>query len=173
MTTPPPPPPPPPPSASMPPAGAPAGANYANWGYRVLAYIIDVIPVAILNGIGYLLGAPETKTVQTDSGLTITTTSGLGLWYWVFWGLGIIYFVWNKAYREGTTTQSLGKSALGMHTVGQQTGQPLGFGMGFGRLLLLWVDFAICYVGVLWPLWDKDRQCLLSDKVTKAVVYKD
>lgn len=157
----------------MPPAGAPAGSNYANWGYRVLAYVIDVIPLAILNGIGFLLGKPETNTVETASGITVTTTSGLGIWYWLFWALGIIYFIWNKGYREGTTTQSLGKSALGMHTVGQQTGQPIGFGMGFGRLLLLYIDFAICYVGVLWPLWDRDRQCLLSDKVTKAVVYKD
>ena len=52
-------------------------------------------------------------------------------------------------------------------------GEELGFGTAFGRLLLLWLDFAICYIGVLWPIWDKDRQCLLSDKLTKAVVYKD
>jgi hypothetical protein len=150
-----------------------AGATYANWGYRVLAYIIDAIPLALLNTIGFFLGRPETSTTTTDSGITITTTSGLGIWYWLFWALGILYWIWNKGYREGTTTQSLGKSALGMHTVGQQTGQPIGFGAGFGRLLLLYIDFAICYVGVLWPLWDRDRQCLLSDKITKAVVYKD
>ncbi|MFN8128023.1 MAG: RDD family protein [Candidatus Nanopelagicales bacterium] len=171
MTTPPPPPPGGP--AFGGPTGALTGRTYANWGYRVLAYIIDVIPLAILNGIGFLLGKPETMTTTTDSGVTITTTSGLGIWYWLFWALGIIYLFWNKAYREGTTTQSLGKSALGMHTVGMQSGQAIGFGTAFGRLLLLYVDFFICYIGVLWPLWDRDRQCLLSDKLTKAVVYKD
>jgi uncharacterized RDD family membrane protein YckC len=155
------------------PAGSVASGTYANWGYRVLAYIIDIIPLAVLNSVGFFLGRPETATTTTESGITVTTTSGLGIWYWLFWALGIAYWIWNKAYREGTTTQSLGKSALNMRTVSQQTGQPLGFGMGFGRLLLLYVDFLICYVGVLWPLWDRDRQCLLSDKVTKAVVYKD
>lgn len=155
------------------PSGALAGRTYASWIYRVLAYVIDVIPLAILNGIGLLLGRPETQTVTTDSGVSITTTSGLGLMYWLFWGIGILYWIWNKGYREGTTTQSLGKSAMGMHTVGMQSGQALGFGTAFGRLLLLYVDFFICYIGVLWPLWDKDRQCLLSDKLTKAVVYKD
>jgi uncharacterized RDD family membrane protein YckC len=147
--------------------------QYANWFMRVLAYIIDVLPIAILNGIGFLLASPETQTTTTESGITVTTTSGLGAVFWLFWAIGIVYFVWNKAYLEGTTTQSLGKRALGMHTVGQMSGQALGFGTAFGRLLLLWLDFAICYIGVLWPIWDKDRQCLLSDKLTKAVVYKD
>ncbi len=147
--------------------------NYANWFLRVIAYIIDVIPIAILNGIGWLLAAPTQETTTTAGGLTITTTSGLGVAFWLFWALGIVWFVYNKGYLEGTKTQSIGKKALGMHTVGQLTGQPLGFGTAFGRLLLLWVDFAICYIGVLWPIWDKDRQCLVSDKITKAVVYKD
>lgn len=171
----PPPPPPPPPSGPSPaggPAGSPVSAEYAGWFSRVLAYIIDVLPVAVLNGIGWLLAGPTTTTVVGDNGVAITTTSGLGLLYWVMWGLGIAWFVYNKGYLEGTTGQSIGKKVLDMRTVGQMTGEPLGFGLAFGRLLLLWVDFAICYIGVLWPLWDKNRQCLVSDKVTNAVVTK-
>ena len=118
--------------------GAPS-RTYANWFLRVLAYIIDVIPLAILTGIGWLLGAPETQTVTTGNGFSVTTTSGLGIWYWLFWGLGLLWWVYNKGYLEGTTTQSIGKKALGMHTVGQRDGQPLGFGTAFGRLLLLYV----------------------------------
>jgi uncharacterized RDD family membrane protein YckC len=155
------------------PPGTQPGGSYANWFLRVVAYIVDVIPIAILNGIGWLLAAPKTETVTTEGGISITTTTGLGVWYWLFWLLGILWMVYNKGYLEGKTTQSIGKKALGMHTVDQLTGQPLGFGTAFGRLLLLWVDFAICYIGVLWPIWDKDNQCLLSDKITKAVVYKD
>ncbi len=158
------------------PAGGPVSGpvvNYVNWFGRVLAYIIDVIPMSLLIGIGYLVAAPSTKTVTTEAGIQITTTTGLGVWFWVFWALGIVYWIYNKAYREGTTTQSIGKKVLGMHTVHEMTGEPLGFGRAFGRLLLLYVDFAICYIGVLWPLWDQYRQCLLSDKITKAVVYMD
>jgi len=128
--------------------------QYANWFMRVIAYIIDILPVAILNGIGFLLAGPSTQTTTLESGASITTTTGLGALYWLFWAIGIVYFVWNKAYLEGTTTQSLGKRVLGMHTVGQMSGQALGFGTAFGRLLLLWLDFAICYIGVLWPIWD-------------------
>lgn len=172
MTTPPPPPPPPPDYGTT--AGAEVtGRTYAGWFHRVLAYIIDIIPLVILQSIGFVLGRPETTTTTTEGGISITTTSGLGLWYWVFMLLGIIYWFWNKGFREGKTTQSIGKSALNMHTVGQNTGQPLGAGLAIGRLLLLYVDFMICYVGVLWPLWDRNRQCLLSDKITNAVVYKD
>lgn len=170
------PPPPPPPAGGMPtgaPMGSQTGRNYANWFMRVVAYIIDVLPIALLNGIGFLLAGPETTTTTTESGISITTTSGLGPMFWLFWALGIVWMVYNKGFLEGKTTQSIGKKALGMHTVGQLTGQPLGFGVAFGRLLLLWIDFAICYIGVLWPAWDKDRQCLVSDKLTKAVVYKD
>lgn len=44
--------------------------------------------------------------------------------------------------------------------------------MNFLRQILLMVDFAICYIGVLWPLWDQKKQCLLSDKVASAIVIK-
>lgn len=167
------PPPPPPPDYGTPADSAVGGRTYAGWFHRVLAYIIDVIPLAILQGIGLVLGRPETSTVTTADSVSVVTTSGLGIWYWLFTLLGLVYWFWNKGFREGSTTQSLGKSALGMHTVGEQTGQPLGAGLAIGRLLLLYVDFMICYVGVLWPLWDSKRQCLLSDKITNAIVYKD
>ena len=52
----------------------------------------------------------------------------------------------------------------------QPTGEPLGFGVNLLRQILLAVDFWICYIGVLWPLWDSKHQCLISDKATGAVV---
>jgi len=160
---------------------APNGKQYAEWIWRVLAYLIDYIPAAILGGIGYIIAivmTTSTEVVQTVGGYTYVTqdasTSAIGLLIALFFYLlGILFMVWNKGYREGTTGKSIGKQVTGYTTVNEATGEPLGFGMGFVRLLLLWVDFAICYVGVLWPLWDSKRQCLLSDKVTGAVVYKD
>lgn len=151
----------------------------------MLAYLIDYIPAAILGGIGYLFVILLTSTSQVVrqgelygtpySYTTVeTSTSAIGILLGLlFYLLGILFMVWNKAYREGTTGKSIGKQVTGYTTVKEETGEPLGFGMGFVRLILLWVDFAICYIGVLWPLWDAKRQCLLSDKVTGAVVYKD
>lgn len=194
--------PPPPPPGQVPPAGAvppppptygyapvpgmaPNGRQYAEWIWRVLAYIIDWIPAAILYGIGWLALRIFTSThdvVHTGSlsgydysyTTTETSTSAIGVLIWLlFVAAAVVYLFWNKGFKEGTTGKSIGKQMTGYTTVKEDTGEPLGAGMGCVRLILLWVDFFICYVGVLWPLWDAKRQCLLSDKVTGAVVYKD
>ncbi|NQU38115.1 MAG: RDD family protein [Actinobacteria bacterium] len=194
--TPPPPPPPPPGSGATPPPPpaygqvpapgiAPNGKEYAQWIWRVLAFLIDWVPFIVLIGIGQLIATifSSTSEVVRQGSLggtpySFTTvessTSAFGvLLMFVFYIVAIGYLFWNKGYKEGTTGKSIGKGITGYTTVNEETGEPLGAGMGSLRLLLLWVDFAICYIGVLWPLWDPKRQALLSDKVTKAVVYKD
>lgn len=164
---------------------APNGKMYADWIWRVLAFIIDYIPAAIISAIGYFffIGLTSTNEVVREGSLygtpysyttTETSVSPIGfLLAMLFYGLGLIFWFWNKGYREGTTGKSIGKQVTGYTTVSEETGEPIGFGMGCLRLILLWVDFFICYIGVLWPLWDPKRQCLLSDRLTKAVVYKD
>lgn len=186
--TPPPPPPPPPPGGygQVPAPGiAPNGKEYAAWIWRVLSYLIDYVPVVVIVGIGYLFAAILTTTSEVvregsvgDTAYSYTTvdtsTSAFGiLLVFLCWAIALAYWFWNKGYREGTTGKSIGKSVTGYTTVNEETGEPLGAGMGIVRVLLLYVDFFICYIGVLWPLWDPKRQALLSDKVTKAVVYKD
>jgi uncharacterized RDD family membrane protein YckC len=186
--TPPPPPPPPPPGGygQVPAPGiAPNGKEYAPWIWRVLSFGIDYVPVVVIVGIGYLFAAILTTTSEVvregsvgGTAYSYTTvdssTSAFGiLLIFLCWAIALAYWFWNKGYREGTTGKSIGKSVTGYTTVNEETGEPLGAGMGIVRVLLLYVDFAICYIGVLWPLWDPKRQALLSDKVTKAVVYKD
>ncbi len=180
------PPPPPPAYGQAPvPGMAPNGKQYAEWIWRVLAYVIDVIPFAILSGLGQIFFFTMTASSQVvlqdgpygdpysytaiDTG---PSAIGWVLWF-LFWIVGLVYWFWNKGVREGTTGKSIGKQITGYTTVKEETGEPLGAAMGCLRVLLLFVDFCICYVGVLWPLWDPKRQALLSDKVTGAVVYKD
>lgn len=182
------PPPPPPPGGGAPPPPPPAygqapvpgvapnGKMYASWLARVLALVIDYIGPWILVIIGTVIDGSSTKEVTRSFGstsYTVVEASGPGIIYWVLWLISIAFLIWNKGYREGTTGKSIGKQLTGYTTVKEDTGEPLGFGMGLARFVLLWVDFVICYVGVLWPLWDQKRQCLVSDKVTGAVVYKD
>ena len=181
------PPPPPPPTYGMAPVPgmAPNGRVYAEWIWRVLAYIVDYIPFFILYVLGWIARAIFTTTDEVLHTASIggttysyttreTSTSAFGLLVWfLLLAVGVIYLFWNKGYKEGTTGKSIGKQMTGYTTVKEETGEPLGAAMGCARLVLLWVDFAICYVGVLWPLWDAKRQCLISDKVTGAVVYKD
>ncbi|MCX6460254.1 MAG: RDD family protein [Actinobacteria bacterium] len=178
-----PPPPPPPPAAPPPPPAGGAGptANpgaYAGWGKRVIAYIIDYIPLAILTGIGYgILFAGSMQNadcVTTDAGVSCTSTqgpSGAGLFIGILCLLlAFVYWLWNRVFKMGKTGSSIGMGVAGTKAVKESTGEPLGAGLNFLRQILLGVDFWICYIGVLWPLWDSKRQCLISDKATGAIV---
>jgi len=185
-------PPPPPPSgggyqpppqavAGYPPppaAGGPALPKeaYTPWLTRVLAWLIDFIPVAILEGIGYglLLGTQETAcltdTSEYDLGeFCATGASTLGQASFIItWLLSIAYLVWNYGYRQGTTGSSIGKTIMKFKVVSEKTGQPIGFGMSIVRQLAHIIDGAICYIGYLFPLWDAKRQTI-ADKIMTTI----
>ncbi len=135
--------------------GAPQGGyvsqagNYSSWLYRVGAYLIDIVPVWILIGIGV---ASHNSAV-----------------YFIFVLAGIAVTAYNRWYQAGKTGQSWGKRALNMSLIGEQTGQPIGPGTAFLRDICHIVDSIICYVGFLFPLWDAKRQTL-ADKIMQTVV---
>jgi uncharacterized RDD family membrane protein YckC len=131
-------------------AAAPPTTAYANWGQRVLAYLIDALPPGI---VGYILlvafnGPPETIVVL------------LVIFGWL---------IFNRWYLGGTTGQSIGKKVLNIRLVSDETGQPIGMLMAFVRDVCHIVDSIICYVGWLVPLWDSKRQTL-ADKIMRTVV---
>jgi uncharacterized RDD family membrane protein YckC len=186
---PPPPPPPPPGGGYQPPQGGPGypppppspvaalpKEAYTPWFTRVLAFLIDNIPVAILYGIGWavLMGTRETACVtdtsQYDLGqFCATGASTLGqLSMIVVWILAVAYLIWNYGYRQGTTGSSIGKSIMKFKVVSEKTGQPIGFGLSIVRQLAHIVDGIICYIGYLFPLWDPKRQTL-ADKIMTTV----
>ena len=135
--------------------GAPQGGyvsqagNYSSWLYRVGAYLIDIVPVWILIGIGV---ASHNSAV-----------------YFIFLLAGFAVTAYNRWYQAGKTGQSWGKRALNMNLIGEQTGQPIGPGKAFLRDICHIVDSIICYVGFLFPLWDAKRQTL-ADKIMQTVV---
>jgi uncharacterized RDD family membrane protein YckC len=131
------------------PQGYAAPGNYASWLQRVGAYLIDVIPVAVLEGIGFA-----------------TNSTGIRL---VFILLAVGVSGYNRWYQAGRTGQSWGKRALGITLLSEQTGQPIGPGMAFVRDICHFVDGIICYIGFLFPLWDAKRQTL-ADKIMRTVV---
>ncbi|MEH3129990.1 MAG: RDD family protein [Mycolicibacterium neoaurum] len=204
MTEQPPPPPPgdypPPPPGGYPPPPPPAGgfappppgypdvepiaplpkSAYTSWFTRVLAFLIDAVPVLILQGIGYglLLGTRETvclaETSEYDLGAFCATgASTLGQVAVAVCGLlALAYYVWNYGYRQGTTGSSIGKAIMGFRIVGEASGRPIGFGMSLLRQLIYLVANVICFlpwlVAVLFPLWDPKAQTLV-DKIAKTV----
>ncbi|MGH3722699.1 MAG: RDD family protein [Mycobacterium sp.] len=187
MTEVPPPPPHDPGAYPQPPAGPPAlpGSSFDVWIRRVGAMIIDLIPYAILVGIGQLI-AGATMSAPTEcvgetygdplngGGMTYATCSAgySGVGYaalFVFWLLGIGWLVWTWGLKQGTTGSSIGKGLLGIKVVGELTGQPIGFGMSVVRSIAHALDYIICLIGFLLPLFTAKRQTI-ADMLLKTVV---
>ncbi|OBI81792.1 hypothetical protein A5663_15685 [Mycobacterium sp. E740] len=142
----------------------------------MLAWLVDYIPIFVLQGIGYalLLGTQETVCVTDSSEFEVgefcqLQDSMVGqLSILVTSLLALIYVIWNYGYRQGTTGSSIGKSILKFQVVSEKTGQPIGFGMSVVRQLAHIIDAAICYIGYLFPLWDAKRQTI-ADKIISTV----
>lgn len=149
---------------------------YTSWFTRVLAWLVDSIPIFILQGIGYalLLGTQETACITDESEYQLgefcaTGASTVGqLAVSITSILVLAYVIWNYGYRQGTTGSSIGKSILKFKVVSEKTGQPIGFGMSVVRQLAHIIDAAICYIGFLFPLWDAKRQTI-ADKLVSTV----
>ena len=86
-------------------------------------------------------------------------------------GATIALFIW-QVIQEGRTGQTVGKKAVGIRTLKEDTGQPLGGGMAFVRQLAHILDGLPCYLGYLWPAWDAKRQCF-ADKVCGSIVIRN
>jgi uncharacterized RDD family membrane protein YckC len=162
---------------------APAGPGpalpkeaYTPWFTRVLAWLIDSIPIFVVYGIGYLvlIGTQEKACVTDTSGYDLgefcaTGASTLGQISMVLaWLVALAYVIWNYGYRQGTTGSSIGKSIMKFKVVSEKTGQPIGFGMSVVRQIAHIVDGIVCYIGYLWPLWDDKRQTF-ADKIMTTV----
>ena len=128
--------------------GAVPTDQYSDWIHRVGGYVIDVSPVIVVYLIG-LIGHNFLVSV-------------------IFWLAFIGYWAWNR-WILGGQGQSLGKRAVGMRLLSEETGQPIGTLNAFLRDICHFVDSVICYVGFLFPLWDVKRQTL-ADKIMRTVV---
>ncbi len=177
------PPPPDPGFAQGPSFGAPTtdASNYTPWFTRVLAYVIDSIPVYLLAGIGVVvliaLQKIETVCVTDDSELNLgqycaTGKNGPSTAAWIIFSvcilIAIVFLLWNFVVRQGNTGSSIGKQMMKFKVVGEQTQQPIGVGKSFIRQIAHVIDGAICYIGFLLPLWDAKRQTI-ADKLMKTV----
>lgn len=146
------------------PGQAPTQA-FASWGARLGAYIIDILPPTVLIVVmTALFGDNE----ATGSSFSFELT---GLPFLVYLVLAIGWALFNWGHLQGTTGQTVGKKSLGIAVHGAQTGRPLGFGLSFARQIVHIVDAIPCYLGFLWPLWDKENRTfadmILSTRVVK------
>jgi hypothetical protein len=175
------PPPPPPSGGYLPPPPGPVvrgltREGYTPWLSRVAAYVIDHLPLLLILGVGWLVLQNSAESACL-TGITpnavdqICTIGYSTLGMTVMWGavlVGLVYFVWNYGYRQGTTGSSIGKSLLKFKVVSENTGKPIGFGLSVLRQIAHLVDAVILHIGYLFPLWTAKRQTL-ADKIMATV----
>ena len=160
--------------------GSPWGP-LAGWGTRVLSMIIDSL-LSLVGMIPYIVGfvliitgSPDTSSYETPSGPSADeTNTGMIVAGVVLVVVGIVVMlgiqIWNRAFKQGRTGQSVGKKVMGIKLVDERTGQPIGAGMAFVRDLAHTLD-GFFYLGYLWPLWDDKRQTF-ADKILSTVVVE-
>ena len=142
---------------------------YTPWANRLLAFLIDWVPIWIILGVPYIV-----EGIEYDANCTACDTYCDGLTdRWAIVALIAIvllavYFFWNFCYRQGKTGQSIGKSMLKFMVIDEKTWQPIGFWPSFLRQIAHYVDQVICYIGYLLPLWDDKRQTI-ADKIMSTV----
>lgn len=129
-------------------SGVPA-SQYSDWIHRVGAYLVETLPAVIVLYIFVFAVRVAILDIIVDLAF-----------------LG--YIIYNR-WILGGQGQSLGKKALGMMLLSEETGQPIGTLNAFLRDICHIVDSIICYVGYLFPLWDPKRQTI-ADKIMKTVV---
>jgi uncharacterized RDD family membrane protein YckC len=157
----------------------------AGWFTRVVAMLVDSL-VQLIGMIPYVvglvlfvIGAPDSSYDEystfaeappvADTGNTAMMVAG-GLLVLLGVLLMLAIQIWNRAFKQGRTGQSIGKKVMGIRLVDEHTGQPIGAGMAFVRDLAHALD-GFAYIGYLWPLWDDKRQTF-ADKILNTVVVE-
>ena len=155
-------------------AGYPAGlalrTDYASWGKRVGAYLIDMLPTLVAElvfFIGYGIWISDVASTGGSGSL-----AGPGLVPMVVGFILLLaalgWQIYNRWIVAGRTGQSMGKRVLKIVLISEETTQPIGPLNAFLRDLVHILD-GFAYVGYLWPLWDERRQTF-SDKIMKTAV---
>ena len=184
-------PPPPPPPPAFPPAPPPSfsgggsigGRDFAGFGARLGAYLIDGFVMTLIGVPFYIAGwfgldkaVENCYSYETADGTTsIECPDGALQGGWL--ALGIALFavgavigvvLYCKKMAKG---QTWGHKATNIRVVDAKTGGNVSAGKAFGRLLLHAVSGWCCYLGFLWMLWDKDKQTW-HDKMTGTHVVR-
>ena len=138
---------PPPPETAGPPATGGASGPRAGFWRRFAGAFIDGILLSIVSRI-----------------LEAATSRGAGA------GIGLLISAAYFTILIGSTRgQTLGQMALGIRVIDFNTGGPIGYGRAFIRWLVSIISAIVLFLGYLWMLWDKEKQCW-HDKAANDVV---
>jgi uncharacterized RDD family membrane protein YckC len=149
--------------------------EYASWGARVGAYLIDGLLMAIPYALGIiLLLAGGAADDEGGDGGALYVLGGLLIASSI-----VVPFIYFPIMNGNERGQTLGKRIANIR-VRRSDGTALGVGRGLGRysitflfglLTLLLIGFVLVLLDYLWPLWDSRNQAL-HDKVVDSIVVK-
>lgn len=142
---------------------APPG-QLAGWPIRVGASVIDSLvhlPPAVIG----VIVAVAVNGDNAELTPAAATAMVLGIL------LSIVVGIWNRIIKQGRSGQSVGKQLTGLKIVSAQTGQTIGVGRTLGREICAYIFNNLCFLNLLWPLWDAKQQTW-HDKVVADLVIK-
>jgi uncharacterized RDD family membrane protein YckC len=158
-----------------------SGPNYAGFGSRLVAVILDGLIVSIPVAVVYLvvffaLFRTSCDTTTGFGGETVYVNCNGGLLA-LAWLLGILislavaWFYFVQPIANGR--QTIGMKVAGTRIVDAQTGEgTIGVGRSVIRALVQsFASGAICYLGYLWMLWDPQKRTW-HDMAASTIVVK-
>jgi uncharacterized RDD family membrane protein YckC len=149
----------------------PLRTDYAGWGKRVGAMLIDQLPTyigLIIFYVGYFLWLFRFSASASTGGVDLAGGVLPMIVGFAIMLAGFGWTIYNRWLVAGRTGQSLGKRVTKIRLVSELTDAPIGPANAFVRDLVHILD-GMAYVGYLWPLWDDKRQTF-ADKIVRTVV---
>jgi Mce-associated membrane protein len=139
---------------------------YASWLRRVGAFLLDNSILAALMFVVVGPGvAPSALPGLDNNGSTGTAFEGV-TWSESAWMTGAVLAM---ALLQAYTGATPGKRAAGIVVVNRDSGRPVGFLTTVLRWLAHVLD-ALCFVGYLRPLWDKQHRTFADSLLSTVVV---
>jgi uncharacterized RDD family membrane protein YckC len=186
-----PPPPPPPPPGAMPPAAPPGytpyasaqqAPNYASFGGRLGAYLIDVIVIGLISlpfeiGGWLALRKAYENCFSVDDGNTTKIFCPDGAFQGGWLAAAIVLFVLGVLVgliiycKKVAGGQSWGQKAIGIKIVDIRSGTSISAGRVFLRQICRIFSQLFCFLGYFWMLWDSQKQTW-HDKMVNTIVVK-
>jgi uncharacterized RDD family membrane protein YckC len=146
-------------------------------GKRILAHIIDgifvglgVLPGIILIFVGFAMAASTTDSRGRISDDAAAGAVGIIFLAYALMFVGAIALWLYNCYLLGRDGATLGKRLMKVKVLDAQ-GLPLGFGKAFLREIVKQALGSVCFILLLWPLWDEQKQGL-QDKIFGTHVFE-
>jgi uncharacterized RDD family membrane protein YckC len=150
-------------------AGPAPGVEFADFGPRLVAYLVDILivtAVVIVGTISWAVVAAATGGI-TGSGMDAFAGVWLTVMVVVVSVIGLAYFPFFWA-RFGATP---GMKMMNLRVVRDADGGPISTGQAILRLVGYWVSGLVLYLGYIWILIDKRRRGW-HDLIAGTVVIK-